>query len=363
MKSRIFAAFGENVYSPMSLEKTTIKQNDPRVRDWNTDPSESFGGVPFQESRRGIYFTLFALIIIVWLALYGLMRLFPYVKNGSAVVRETKWTVSKKAVLFPDSASCRILTFGNSRMLAGIKPAILDQALTVGSVTYNMAIPGEDQYIDLLETLLENGKRPTHILIQTLPPPMGGWIETLKDDRILVARLFPFREFVRDAIIFGYEARSAGGLSAQYRSNAQQISKLIEDKGYYFIKSQSHFPGDQLPSDYRLPTDNSERTPAFNADVNNTGCLRLLQLAKKYHFEILLAPVAYREGEYRPAPAGYPTVPGGGAIDRIKILQPGYFVYPARYFSDPVHLNPNGAERYTRELAAAVSKSMSRSNN
>ena len=345
----------------MSRENTKSKPNDPRVRDWNSDQMESLAGASFQANKNGVFFGFIALIVFVWLAFYGLMRLFPYVENGSAVVREIKWAVSKKANLFPDSAPYKILAFGNSRMLAGINPAILDQALGVGSVTHNMAIPGEDQYIDLLESTLKSGNRPTHILIQTLPPPMRGWFEALRDDRILVAHLFPFRKYVRDAVLFSYEARSAGGLSSQYRSNAQQIRKLILDKGYYFIKSQSHYPDDQLPADYRLPTDNPERIPAFNSDINHSGFEKLVQLAGKYHFEILLAPVAYREGECSRAPAVYPTVSGGLSINPVKILRPGYFVYPAKCFSDPVHLNPNGAGRYTRDLAVAVSEVIGKS--
>ena len=60
-------------------------------------------------------------------------------------------------------------------------------------------------------------------------------------------------------------------------------------------------------------------------------------------------PTYYREGLYAPA--------GSNRADRIalrnhgiELLGPDYWLYPNRAFSDPTHLNPNGAEAHTRRL-------------
>lgn len=292
----------------------------------------------------------------VWLALFAVMSALPYIQNGAATVGQTKWAAAAQPNVFPTGSTRRFFFFGNSKVLAGFNPAVLEASLPHGVSAYNLAIPGEERYVDLLDAALQAGNKPTHVLVQSLPAPDAdsSWLAMLRDDKRLVSTLFPFRTYLRDLIVFVYESRAGGGIAAQYRSNGAQIEALKVDKGYYFIKSQSHYPNDALPDDFKLPSDKPEQRLPHTFDLNNSETRRLLALAEKYDFKIVVTPVAFRIGEFAPS-APDALDKAAKNVPRLIVMAPSYYLYPPSMFSDPVHLNRVGADRFTRELAAAVS--------
>ncbi|WP_395697858.1 hypothetical protein [Methylocella sp.] len=59
--------------------------------------------------------------------------------------------------------------------------------------------------------------------------------------------------------------------------------------------------------------------------------------------------------EFAPPPASEPELaPLASAYPRVSVVGPPYLRYDVRYFSDPVHLNVEGADLYSRELARLV---------
>ncbi|WP_395697859.1 hypothetical protein [Methylocella sp.] len=235
---------------------------DTRVKDWSTEDHDP----PVEQSYRSLrisFAAFFAVAAVVWLALFGAMRIFPYVQNGAEAVGAAKWRMAQgTGPLLDPAAPVRILAFGNSKTLAGFHPSVFEEALGDGASSYNLAIPGESRFVHLLETALASGARPTHVLVQLPPktePADASLWAFLLDNTQMANFLFPFRGFVRDAIIFAFEAHHRGGLAAQYASNTAQIELLKRQRGYFFIKSQSHYPGDRLPDDYSLPTDRPDK--------------------------------------------------------------------------------------------------------
>lgn len=339
-----------------SVQTQTVPKALPRHEEAATSapprPGEGFGLFWLGVAR----FTVLA--AAVWLMLYALTRSFPFVQNGAAVVGQQKWAAAQAPGLFSTTADVRVVVFGNSKILAGFDPAVFERELGGSTSAYNLAIPGEERFVELLQALLKAGNRPTHLLIQSLPSqqPADGWLARLRDDKALVQGLFPFRGYLRDAVIFIYEARKAGGLQAQYRANARQIERLQQDRGYYFIKSQSHFPGDRLPDHFSLPTDMPNKIFQHKVDAGSPALARLLALSAEYRFKIILIPVAYRSGELAPAPAGDAALEGLIPGRQVAVLGPGYLLYPPSMFSDPVHLNPAGARQYTTQLAQAFKR-------
>lgn len=302
-------------------------------------------------------FAIFAIAAaVVWLSLFGLYKRLPYVENGADAVEQSKWWMAQSSKMFAPGDSIRVFAFGNSKMLAGFHPAVFEAAVGANIKAYNLAIPGDDRFLELLEAALSNGNVPTHVFLQFLPQSRdSSLLALIRDDNKIVNRLFPFRKFVRNAVIFLYESRAAGGVLAQYKSNTAQVRQVLEDHGYYFIKSQSHYPSDRLPDGYSLPTDRPNeilKRTIGSSDTSDLEFARLARLAERYDFQIVVVPVVYRLGEYsEPAAMDGEATMALKPYPRVHIVGPTYWVYPASEFSDPTHLNVGGADRYSKELA------------
>ncbi|WP_395664251.1 hypothetical protein [Methylocella sp.] len=331
---------------------------DVRVKDWATESRDLPLGRTYQSLRASIIRFLIV-FSIVWVCLYALQYLFPYVQNGAAAVKNVKYAAAQKAGLFSPDAKFRYFAFGNSKSLAGFEPESFDRALGGEVTAYNLAIPGDSKFVDLLDSALKAGNVPSHVLLQLLPeadPHESSFWALLQDNKKIANILFPFRNFVRDAVVFAFESRGRG-VVAQYRSNADQIRQLGEDRGYFFIKSQSHFPGDRLPDGYALPTDRPNEIMKRPFNPSDPDFLRLMRLAEQYGFQVFVAPAAFRQGEYAPPPPVDQALTDAlRPFPNAHVLGPAYWLYEPKEFSDPVHLNPAGAQKYTSGLADLVGR-------
>lgn len=292
---------------------------------------------------------------IVWLLLYSVYVALPFVRNGADAISASKVHFLETQPVFTPNAKARVLAFGNSRILAAFDPAIYSPAIAQDVESFNAARPGNSRFMDLLKSVLANGTRPTHVLLQ-FPPQDDDHRETWRDyllhDKLLVNLLFPFREFPRDLTLFLLLSRNEGGIIHYYKENALTVRRVITDRGYYFIKGQSHYPGDRLPDDYHVPTDQPKRVPARPIDPETPGFKELIGLSAEYGFKVIFIPNAYRVGEVAPPGASdfagtkpIPSLPG------FYIAGPDYWVFEQRCFSDPIHLNREGASVYSRRLA------------
>jgi len=301
-----------------------------------------------------VIFGLMALVI--WVALFLLAAALPYVRNGSDIITNAKRSYSLHNQLFSPDAQVRILTFGNSKILAGINPAFLDPALAKDGVpgkieTFNEGLPGESRYVEYLESLLKTGIRPTDVVIQNTPTAqdhpvqLSDWIG---HDKKVIDTLFPFRTLPRDLVLFFTLSHGHGGPVGFYREAKRDAANVGTDRGYYFIKGQSHYPHDQLPTDYSLPTDKPNFVYERTSDLSLPAYKKLIALSQTYHFKIIMIPSAYRTGEYAPSPILPPlrTEPNG-----VVAAGPDYIILPPQNFSDPVHTNKTGAAIYSGMLA------------
>jgi hypothetical protein len=262
--------------------------------------------------------------------------------------------------MFGPNDRTRIMIFGNSKVVTGFHPGEFDAASGPGMRSYNLGLPGEPGFMRVLEVALSHGNIPTHVLLtlpwddKTAPRPA---LAVLRDDNALVNALFPFRTFPRDLVLFAYNNRFrfADGI----RHAESQLDLMVGNRGWYFIKWQSHFPNDQLPDGFTLPTDRPNQTDVRQLASRSLERDRLMQLATEYGFQILLVPSYRRSGEYAPAPsadADRDTVIS--SVPLVRIIGPDYWVYPTGYFADPVHLNPPAKSVYTADLAALLRSHM-----
>jgi hypothetical protein len=330
-----------------------------------TDGSEMMPGVPQNDSweylRRGVlYFAL--LCAAVWISLYALYIRFPYLQSGSDIVTMAKRSHSLTHPLFDNDAHTRILVFGDSKTLAAFNPRVFDDQLAQDGISgkvqsVNEGLPGDRRFVVYLEQLLASGIRPTHVLAQFSPIEADHettWSEWLQHDKMIVDTLFPFRTLPRNLALFLFSAPGHGGISEFYRESARQTEQVIRDRGYFFIRGQSHFQGDRLPDEYSLATDAPTHTYSRTIDTRPIALARLSALSQRYGFKVIFFPVPYRTGEFAPAPTRQSAVAGIAAWPQFVIAGEDYWLMPPRYFSDPIHTNTGGAEIYSARLASLL---------
>ncbi|MBV8698941.1 hypothetical protein [Bradyrhizobium sp.] len=289
----------------------------------------------------------------VWLALDMAYIGLPFIRPGSVVIADGKFETLVTGRMFDPQDRYRVMIFGHSKALTAARPRELDATMGAGFRSYNLGLPGEVHFLPILKAALEAGNVPTHVLL-TLPwdgkRDRDGLIDALHNDAAIAKVLLPFRTLPRDATLFVFENRKR--LIEAIHDVAIERSRMLEERGWYFIKSQSHYEDDRLPDDYALPTDQPTHVASRPIPEQSFTRTRLEQLARQYGFQILLIPLPYRTGEFARAPAA-DAGPAAIIADQppIRVLGPAYFSYPPALFADPQHTNPQGASVYTADLA------------
>ncbi|MGX1321691.1 hypothetical protein AB7M17_005144 [Bradyrhizobium sp. USDA 377] len=293
------------------------------------------------------------LFVAVWLSLYTAYILLPFMRPGSVVIADAKFDTLVRGHMFDSEHRYRVMVFGHSKALTSVRPRELDAAMGAEFRSYNLGLPGEEQFLPILEAALEAGNVPTHVFL-TLPwdkkLDKPGLMEFLRNDLEIAKSVMPFRTFPRDAVMFLFMNRNR--LAEAVHDVGEQHDNMLEERGYYFIKSQSHYANDRLPDDYALPSDRPNRIDQRKFPEKSYVRSRLDQLATKYGFEVVFIPVPHRIGEFAPAPAAdNARLTTLSDHPRIRIMGPDYYNYPPALFADPVHMNLQGALAYTADLA------------
>ena len=294
-----------------------------------------------------------ALFTAVWLLLYAAHMALPFLRPGAVVVVEAKFERLATGNMFLPQHRQRLMFFGNSKVLSGFRPLEFDAALGPATRSYNLGLPGESQFLPILETALNAGNVPTHVFL-TIPwddkTRSPDWWDALRDDAAISKALVPFKALPRDVTLFVYFSKFR--FAEAMRAVAAQRDLMLTQRGWYFIDSQSHHPGDRLPDDYRLPTDRPDRFESRGVPPRSLARERLERLARRHGFQIVFIPTYYRDGEFAPARAADHTraLVVAGAPP-MRMAGPDYWLYAPMRFSDPVHLNQSGASTYTADLA------------
>ncbi|MFA7156733.1 MAG: hypothetical protein WC123_03480 [Bacilli bacterium] len=259
--------------------------------------------------------------------------------------------------IFPYKNKFKIIIFGNSKVLSGFIPKYFDKLTSSNDqvVSYNIGLPGCQHFVHELEILLEKKEIPTHVFI-TLP--WERWEKRTRKDSELMNYLFPFRTLPRDIILFALRSTTRGGLKRYYDFAKQSERLMLENRGYYFIEGQSHFPNDILPSDFELASDNPNFQKKRNFSTDGDVFKKLSRFAKEYGIMFFIVPTYYRCGEYAPIFENENNNTLVKNNPSYQILGPEYYLFENKYFSDQTHLNYQGAKLYTENLASLFSRSI-----
>jgi hypothetical protein len=125
---------------------------------------------------------------------------------------------------------------------------------------------------------------------------------------------------------------------------------MLDERGYYFIEGQSKYPDNRLPEEFRLRKDKPDQVLRRNFDSSSRIFERLKELHVQYGISFYIVPCYYRNGAFAKPPAESSNAEVFMGYRGFRVLGPEYYLYPNRYFSDPAHLNREGAEVYTKEL-------------
>ena len=304
------------------------------------------------ENRRHIrhLFAFITLLAIAWGLLYAVWAALPHIRTGATQIYEMKERVIATESVFPASAEVRVVVAGNSRILSGFIPSRFD-ALSGGRVSsYNFGLPGANS-LEEIQTLVNNGNAPTHVVV-TVPwreTAVPSGLQLLKNDQRLMDTLFPFRHVLRDALQFLVRSRAHDGPVSFYRYNVELVERARRDRGYFFIEHSSHYPNHRLPPDFRTgsetPTEQWRKTfPLHGPFFEN-----LQQLSNDHGVRLIVAPDYARDGQYAVAAPDDSLRLELARVD-IQVVGPPYWLYANSMFSDPMHLNRDGAKQHTDRL-------------
>lgn len=304
------------------------------------------------------------LVALGWVALYVVDRALPFVRTGFRIVYGAKVEEERSGRLWPASvpASRRAVIFGNSKVLSGFLPARFDHAIErearLQVESYNMGLPNEQHFVDDLERLVQAGQSPRRVFLTVVPSESDKPISPFRfvpDDEAVIDRVFPFRRLPKDAVLFATMAGRRGGFSAFYRYGEATVERMRRNRGYYFIEGQSHYANDRIPDDLRIEADRPQIVAQRSILTSSREFQRLNRLGEKCGLRYYIVPSYFREGEFADPPrenAGlrkalrpYPL---------FQVVGPDYLRLPNHCFSDPVHLNPEGAQIYTDSLANLI---------
>lgn len=201
--------------------------------------------------------------------------------------------------------------------------------------------------------MTQAGNVPTHVLLtqdwqdDREQPSSFEWIH---NNRIIVNKIIPWRDLPRDLTLFAFESLRKRSIKKVYSGNQDQVDGVLINRGYYFIKSQSHFENDELPNDFKLASDDAFRRKIRSQPKTSWVFHELIRLQKEYGFIIITIPTYYRIGEYAEPELITDLSPKETENQNILSIELGYVLYPPKFFADPVHLNPRGAEAWTRDI-------------
>ncbi|MFN0165669.1 MAG: hypothetical protein ACKV22_04495 [Bryobacteraceae bacterium] len=291
----------------------------------------------------------------VWIAAYFIHAGFPYLQTRGELVNWVKREAIESAQLFSPGPRSRLAAFGDSRTVCSFMPKLLDEISGGLTSSFNLGLILEKEFIGHLARICERGQCPTQVLAMSAPglsepaPQLSG---RLPSDTELVDTVFPFRLLPKNLFVFLTLSIKRGGPAAFYGQVRDDAAALLNDRGYRLIEWLSYYPDHRLPPDFSTPSDTPDKPRLRSVDSRSPETAALLRLAERYGFHLILIPNYYRANECAPAADRDQRT----NHSRIVLAGPDYWLFDNHHFSDPNHLNREGARLYTQKLWQALSR-------
>lgn len=299
-------------------------------------------------------------------------------KDGAAQVCETKRQMVRSGAVHYEKDKDNVLFLGTSRILAGIAPTCFDELNGGKTFSYNLALPGlpiSSAYF-VMRDYLEKNPPPQYVVMQlyidrcrscTLynyyavqglerPAEILSLFKYMPNKAIIFNYIFPFRMYKFHTARYIFDSIfMPGRIRSIRKKNNAILNRMIENKGYYFIEEQAMAANNMLPDDFAEEGRGGETiNKASSYDPFVDPYVKMFfDLARDCGVKVLLIEPPYRERQYLQhgeMPLQYEMLLK--QYSNVAIAREGWKLkfYENRFFSDPTHLNKEGAQRYTGEI-------------
>lgn len=298
-------------------------------------------------------------------------------KDGAAQVCETKRNMIRSGAVHYEKDKVNVLFLGTSRILAGIAPIYFDELNGGKTFSYNLALPGlpiSSAYF-VLRDYLERNPTPQYVVMQLYinmcrscnlynyyvvqglvkPSEIFSLFKNMDNKAIIFNYIFPFRMYkFHTARYFFDSIFMPGRIRSIRKKNNAILNRMIENRGYYFIEEQA-MANNILPDDFAEEGRGGEsinKASSYNPFVDPYVKM-FFDLARDHGVKVLLIEPPYRERQFlqnEEMPLQYEMVLA--EYNNVAVAKEGWKLklYENHFFSDPTHLNKEGAQRYTGEI-------------
>jgi hypothetical protein len=329
--------------------------------------------------RKLLIHSLLLMGIVILLNQLGVYSGNLYKDGASLVCQEKRKAVRENHWDIPADRDV-VLFFGASGVLSSLIPEVFDSLMYQKTYSLNLALPALPigPYYHTLIEYLEQHSPPKYIIMtyrvnkQTellfdryanqginFPRETLSYFIHRKNKNQTLNYLLPSHVYRKSIgkYLYNYLVHP-GAIEKKKRNNRQIINQMIKDRGYYYILEQSRFPHNVLPKDYQEENDcNSCPMTVYHPD-SDVYVEKFFNLTEQFDIKVFLITHPIRKGKYgqfekTPEPIKLLI----SKYDHITIPREGWKLplYANRYFSDPHHLNKEGAYRFTKEIATAFS--------
>lgn len=294
--------------------------------------------------------------------------------DGATVICLEKRAAVRTGQIRAQAGRDNVLFLGHSAVLAGIVPQQFDDAAGGRICSWNLSLPALPigPHYFLLKEYLRHNPPPRFVVVKlslnysdqfgyfdsyatkgSAVDEICSYAFSQPSKTVVWNYLLPIRLDRGQSLRYLRSRLSDPGGIDRTRSQNQAIAEgMYAQRGYYYIREQARFAG-QLPDDYREPSDGT-REHEVQLD-HDPYVQRFFDLAQQQGIRVLLIETPLRPGQtpQRTAmPPWYSQLLS--RYSNVRMAKQGWKLkfYENRLFSDPTHLNPQGAERFTREIYA-----------
>ncbi|MFC2081154.1 hypothetical protein ACFLR8_02985 [Bacteroidota bacterium] len=296
-------------------------------------------------------------------------------KDGASIICESKREAVRSGTLHYDTNEIKVIFLGASDILSGIIPSIFDSLSNNRISSVNLALPAlpiGPNYFCLLDYLEKNSPPDYAIITLRLDDPSDralfdfyanqgiafprellSYAIIRKDRNVILNYLLPCNMYssvllksLKTILLSRSEIRNIR------KRNSMLVEQMIEEKGYYFIKEQGKFPDGILPDIYTNPDDAPDQYRPVG-DLEDPYLHKFLKFTQQQQIEVLITNYPLRVNSNKP----FERIPNELTnmcleYPHVTLLTKSWISdpYPNKLFSDPKHLNMDGAKHYTTQV-------------
>jgi len=299
-------------------------------------------------------------------------------KDGSALVCEKKRQLIQSGTIPYYKDRQNVLFMGTSRIMAGIIPRYFDELSKEKTFSYNLAFPAltiNAGYFALKEYLLTNPPPQCIVLAleisrcrncstinyyavqgMTRVDEIISLFKYSNTKSVLLNYLFPFRmykffvpKYLKDSI------SNPQYIKDLEKRNRAKLAQMLNDRGYYYIEEQAVAEDGQLPDDF-IKLGRKVKGPKKPIEYNpydDPYTAMFFDLAAEHGIPVLMIQPVYRVNQY----SQYEKMPPQFEnvlkhYGNVTTAPEGWKIkfFENKYFSDPTHLNPEGARIFTEMI-------------